>query len=95
MIELTDYGIFCQSASWTNGKPVSADFLYVICKLHVDGHYVTATDVVGVPDACFDFVIPKTTLYTVLRGTKKEDADTQATTLYPGRLGGCRTSPSK
>ena len=41
---------------------------------------MTATDVVGVPDACFDFVIPKTTLYMVLRGMKKKDADTQATT---------------
>ena len=76
---LSDYSILRQLSSWTNGKPVSVDFFYAICKLHENGQYVPSVDVIGVPEACFDLVLPKTIMYTVLRDMKQEESNFQAT----------------
>lgn len=79
LIDHHDYNILRSLANWTNGKHVSVDFLYVLLKTSSSGVYVSADKVIGTRVACFDFIIPKTSLYSALRTLKLEEVSTVAT----------------
>ena len=80
-IKIEDYTIMFQLSRWNKGKPISIDVLYFMCK-QVDGTFVPATHVIGVPAASFECLRPKMVFYRILQATKKEDADTMAAQSY-------------